>query len=72
MRLLERESSLASLAAWAQEARGGAGRLVLVAGEPGVGKSTLLGQFQRDLPAARWSWGACDGLFTPVPARSAV
>ena len=38
-----------------------------MAGEPGVGKSTLLEQFQRDLPAARWSWGACDGLFTPRP-----
>ena len=21
----------------------------------------------RDLPDARWSWGACDGLFTPRP-----
>jgi predicted ATPase len=65
--LLERESSLASLAAYAQEARRGHGRLVLVAGEAGVGKSALVEQFQRDLPDARWSWGACDGLFTPRP-----
>ena len=67
MRLLERESSLASLAAYAREAQGGDGRLVLVAGEAGVGKSALLEQFERDLPDARWSWGACDGLFTPRP-----
>jgi DNA-binding CsgD family transcriptional regulator len=65
--LLERESSLASLAAYAQEARRGHGRLVLVAGEAGVGKSALVEQFQYDLPDARWSWGACDGLFTPRP-----
>jgi len=67
MRLLERELPLASLAGYAREARQGDGRLVLVAGEAGVGKSALLEQFQLDLPDARWSWGACDGLFTPRP-----
>jgi DNA-binding CsgD family transcriptional regulator/tetratricopeptide (TPR) repeat protein len=67
MRLLERESSLASLAEYAAEARRGEGRLVLVGGEAGVGKSTLVERFERDLPEARWSWGACDGLFTPRP-----
>jgi DNA-binding CsgD family transcriptional regulator/tetratricopeptide (TPR) repeat protein len=67
MRLLERESSLALLAVYAREARRGDGRLVLVAGEAGVGKSALVEQFQGDLPDARWSWGACDGLFTPRP-----
>jgi predicted ATPase len=51
--LLERESPLASLAAYAQEARRGHGRLVLVAGEAGVGKSALVEQFQCDLPDAR-------------------
>ena len=39
MRLLERESQLASLAEYAGEARLGDGRLVLIAGEAGVGKS---------------------------------
>jgi predicted ATPase len=67
MRLLERESSMAALAGYAREARRGDGRLVLVAGEAGVGKSALVEQFQRDLPDARWSWGACDGLFIPRP-----
>ena len=27
----------------------------------------LVERFQRDLPDARWSWGACDGLSTPRP-----
>ena len=64
---LERESSLGSLAEYVAEARRGDGRLVLVAGEAGVGKSALVEQLQRDVPDARWSWGACDGLFTPHP-----
>jgi DNA-binding CsgD family transcriptional regulator len=67
MQLLERESSLASLAGYAEDARRGEGRLVLMAGEAGVGKSALVEALERDLPEARWSWGACDGLFTPRP-----
>jgi DNA-binding CsgD family transcriptional regulator/tetratricopeptide (TPR) repeat protein len=67
MELLEREPSLALLAGYAAEARRGEGRLVLLDGEAGVGKTALVERFQRDLPAASWSWGACDGLFTPRP-----
>jgi predicted ATPase len=67
MKLLERELSLALLAGFAAEARGGDGRLVVLGGEAGVGKTALLERFQRDLPGARWFWGACDGLFTPRP-----
>jgi predicted ATPase len=67
MELLEREPSLALLAGCAAEARRGDGRLVVLGGEAGVGKTALLERFQRDLRDARWSWGACDGLFTPRP-----
>ena len=67
MPLLEREAQLASLGEYAGEARHGDGRMVLVAGEAGVGKSALVEQLQRDLPDAAWFWGACDGLFTPRP-----
>jgi hypothetical protein len=68
MSLLERMSALAPLAQYADEARRSDGRLVLVAGEAGVGNSALVEQFECDLAEARWSWGGCDGLFTPRPA----
>ncbi|HET7388074.1 MAG TPA: AAA family ATPase [Nocardioidaceae bacterium] len=67
MAILEREAQLASLQQYACEARAGAGRLVLVAGEAGVGKSTLVEELERTIPDARWCWGRCDGLFTPRP-----
>jgi DNA-binding CsgD family transcriptional regulator/tetratricopeptide (TPR) repeat protein len=65
--LLERGAPLAALAEYAHQARQGDGRLVLVAGEAGIGKSALVEQLHHDLPDACWSWGACDGLFTPRP-----
>jgi predicted ATPase len=67
MALLERESHLAALRDYAEEARRGGGRLVLVSGEAGIGKSALVEQLAADLPEARWCWGACDGMFTPRP-----
>ena len=66
MQLLEREAHLASLQQYADEARAGQGRLVLVAGEAGVGKSSLLEELENQTEA-HWCWGACDGLFTPRP-----
>jgi DNA-binding CsgD family transcriptional regulator/tetratricopeptide (TPR) repeat protein len=65
--LLERESQLGSLLQYADEARARTGRLVLVSGEAGVGKSSLVEELQHRLPDASWAWGACDGLFTPRP-----
>ncbi len=67
MALLERESALASLAEYAEQARAGEGRLVLVPGEAGIGKSSLVEALAGRLPEARWSWGLCDGMFTPRP-----
>ena len=67
VQLLERVAALAALTGYAREARQGDGRLVLVAGEAGIGKSALVEQLHEDLPDARWLWGACDGLFTPRP-----
>ena len=44
------------------------GRLVLVAGEAGVGKTVLLRRFcERRAKAARILWGDCDALFTLSP-----
>jgi DNA-binding CsgD family transcriptional regulator/tetratricopeptide (TPR) repeat protein len=65
--LLERDAFLDSLAAYADEALLGQGRVVLVAGEAGVGKTALLEAFRDRLPGATWAWGACDGLSTPRP-----
>ncbi|MET0992781.1 MAG: hypothetical protein ABWY20_01290 [Mycobacterium sp.] len=38
---------------------------MLVAGEAGVDKTTVLEALRRRLTDARWLWGACDGSFTP-------
>jgi DNA-binding CsgD family transcriptional regulator/tetratricopeptide (TPR) repeat protein len=65
--LIERESQVASLLQYAEEARVSTGRLVLVSGEAGVGKSSLVEELQRRLIHATWAWGLCDGLFTPRP-----
>src|SRR5262245_10434495 len=66
MHLLERKEQLETLNACLQEARAGSGKLVLIAGEAGLGKSSLVEQFvsehRRD---ARTLWGACDALATP-------
>jgi DNA-binding CsgD family transcriptional regulator/tetratricopeptide (TPR) repeat protein len=67
MELLERSSFLDALAGYATEARQGGGRLVLISGESGIGKTALLEAFHARLPRARWLWGACDGLLTPRP-----
>src|SRR5277367_171748 len=65
--LLERKTALDALAEIAEQARSGEGRLVLVEGEAGVGKSALLEQFTQDLPDSRLLSGACDSMFTPRP-----
>ena len=65
--LLERKTALDGLAELAGQARSGEGRLVLLEGEAGVGKSALLEQFTHDLPDSRLLSGACDGMFTPRP-----
>lgn len=67
MELLERASFLQTLREYADQARQGDGRLVLVSGESGMGKTVLLEAFQRQTKGTRWLWGACDGLLTPRP-----
>jgi DNA-binding CsgD family transcriptional regulator/tetratricopeptide (TPR) repeat protein len=67
MELLEREPQLTALQGYADEARAGSGRLVLVSGEAGIGKSSIIEAFERRLDEARWAWGACDSLATPRP-----
>ena len=67
--LLERERELSALDECLEAVRAGSrGRVVLVGGEAGVGKTALLRRFceERDR-SARVLWGACDPLFTPRP-----
>jgi class 3 adenylate cyclase/tetratricopeptide (TPR) repeat protein len=66
--LLEREEAQSALAGSLEDvARTARGRLVLVTGEAGVGKTSLLRRFGSDQRDARVLWGACDPLFTPRP-----
>ncbi len=67
--LLERSGQLAALrAALAEVPDGSPGRVVLVSGEAGAGKTALLHEFvgAPGLPA-RVLWAACEPLFTPRP-----
>lgn len=67
-RLLEREELLAALGGALSEVNAGRGRMVLVAGEPGVGKTALLRTFCEDAQRSmRVLHGACDALVTPRP-----
>ncbi|WP_439656432.1 BTAD domain-containing putative transcriptional regulator [Lentzea sp. HUAS TT2] len=64
--LLEREHELSELAAAAREAVAGKGSVVLVSGEPGVGKSALADAVRWAAPPqARLLVGWCDDLATP-------
>ena len=65
MQLLEREQFLDKLDAIRNEVASGKGHLVLVSGEAGIGKTSLVELFARD--CQRVLWGACDALFTPRP-----
>src|SRR5205814_10655256 len=50
------------------DAASGRGRLALLGGEAGVGKTSLLRHFTRTLPGrVRALWGACDPLPLPRP-----
>jgi class 3 adenylate cyclase/tetratricopeptide (TPR) repeat protein len=67
--LLERAEALAETAGYLDDVtRTGRGRLVLVGGEAGIGKTALLRRFCADQSgSATVLWGACDSLFTPRP-----
>ena len=71
MDLLERQSQHGELHdTHARVSRDG-GRIVLVGGEAGIGKTALVNEFAgrlaRSTPQVPLLWGACDALFTPRP-----
>jgi DNA-binding CsgD family transcriptional regulator/tetratricopeptide (TPR) repeat protein len=66
--LLERFEQLETLARDLDDvARGGRGRLALISGAAGIGKTALIRAFCAGLPADRVLTGACDALLTPRP-----
>jgi DNA-binding CsgD family transcriptional regulator len=66
--LLERSAELEALDGHLAAVRAqGRGRLVLVAGEAGIGKTALVRAFCERARPSRVLWGACDALFTPRP-----
>jgi DNA-binding CsgD family transcriptional regulator/energy-coupling factor transporter ATP-binding protein EcfA2 len=64
--ILEREQELEALSAAAEEAKAGDGSVVLIVGEAGIGKSSLVSALKSVLPAeTRVLVGYCDDLATP-------
>ena len=68
MDLLERGEFLEQLQDTLAEVTDGHGRVALVTGEAGIGKTSLVDQFaQTQKNGCRVLWGGCDALFTPRP-----
>ena len=68
MELIERENQMQQLKTAFAEAEAGNGRIALVYGEAGIGKTSLVQKFAADCPEnIQLLQGACDALFTPRP-----
>ena len=66
--LLERDAERAELSRLLESARSGEGRIALVYGEAGIGKTALVTELARiHARDVRLFWGACDPLSTPRP-----
>jgi len=68
MELLERKDSLDVLSQLVTDVSAGEGKTVLLSGEAGIGKTSLIKYFTNDLNSeTEVLWGGCDALFTPRP-----
>lgn len=66
--LLEREKPLEAMRSIGALAEAGHGRVVVVEGEAGIGKTTLIRVFaEQAAEESRIFWGWCEALFTPRP-----
>lgn len=66
--LLEREDALQQLIRCADRALAGQGSIVLIGGEPGIGKTSVIEAMRGQIgPELDVVWGGCDALFTPRP-----
>jgi DNA-binding CsgD family transcriptional regulator/tetratricopeptide (TPR) repeat protein len=67
VRLVERADDLSVLTAHWDEARAGRGSMLIIGGEAGAGKSSLVEAFVTQIGEAAVLWGTCDPLSTPRP-----
>jgi DNA-binding CsgD family transcriptional regulator/KaiC/GvpD/RAD55 family RecA-like ATPase len=68
MELLERKDSLDTLSKLINDVSSGEGKTVLLSGEAGIGKTSLIKHFTDNLNSeTEILWGTCDALFTPRP-----
>src|SRR5438067_13557322 len=68
MDLLEREVVLNQLNSALGETAHGVGRVTLISGEAGIGKTALVREFTRAHHGTLGVlWGSCDALFSPRP-----
>src|SRR6185437_1988063 len=66
--LLERDPFLVTLDDLLVQACEGRGRVALISGEAGIGKTSLVERFlEQHQVSTRTLWGACEALFTPRP-----
>lgn len=68
MTLIERDDFLLSLRKGFTKAASGEGHCLLIMGEPGIGKTSLVKEFLSEIKDESIQYtGACDSLFTPRP-----
>ena len=66
--LIEREQPLRHMVDAAKAASESKGSILLLFGEAGIGKTSLLEVFREEISSAcKVYWGGCDALYTPRP-----
>ncbi len=69
--LLERDGELGLMADLLADVDSAGGKVVLLRGEAGIGKSSLITEFvERNADEAHVLFGSCDDLLTPQPLGS--
>ncbi|MCE7065153.1 helix-turn-helix transcriptional regulator [Dyadobacter sp. CY326] len=68
MELIERAEFLNILRSRFRQTLSGEGHCIFVTGEPGIGKTTLVNAFCKEIrPDYKTYWGTCDALYSPRP-----
>ncbi|WP_171037813.1 helix-turn-helix transcriptional regulator [Dyadobacter luticola] len=68
MELIERAEFLTTLHSKFKQTLSDEGHCIFVTGEPGIGKTTLVNAFCKEIkPDYKTYWGTCDALYSPRP-----